>query len=139
MLAYGGTWAKKPTAGMPAAETAISNADRAAEGTRSRPSGPAMLPGPSWPPSDAVAITGTGMVWDTAPGTAPRLIHCSTPSRRARWATSSASSCQRRSGSAPAKISTSRPPMFAWRMASSGQRSSVRRPSSTSSTGLRER
>ena len=80
MLAYGGTWAKKPTAGMPALLTAISTADSAAAGTRSRPSGPAMVPAASSPSSEAVAITGTGIVWATAPGTAPRLIHCETSS-----------------------------------------------------------
>src|SRR6476469_8474740 len=68
MLAYGGTWATNPAAGMPEAVTAISSADSAAAGTRSRPSGPRASPGASRSSRDAVAISGTGRVWATAAG-----------------------------------------------------------------------
>src|SRR6185312_5529901 len=85
-------------AGMPDPLTAISIADSAADGTRSSPSGPGGVRGPSSPSCEAVAITGTGMVCATAPGTAPRLTHRATPSELTSAATSDASSCQRQVG-----------------------------------------
>ena len=87
-----------------------SSADSAADGTRRRPPGRRTSSGPSRPSRDAVAITGTGRVCGTVAGTAPRLIHCTTPSRPSSSRTSAASARQRRSGSAPARSSTSRPP-----------------------------
>ena len=94
---------------MPEAVTSSSIADSAADGTRSRPAGRRTSSSCSSPSRDAVAITGTGRVWATVAGTAPRLTHCTTPRRCTSSRMSPASARHSRSGSAPWRISRSRP------------------------------
>ncbi len=86
---------------MPEAVTSSSIADSAADGTRSRPAGRRTSSACSSPSRDAVAITGTGRVWATVAGTAPRLTHCTTPRRCTSSRMSAASARHSRSGSAP--------------------------------------
>ena len=57
---------------MPVADAVSSRTDSAADGTRSRPSGPWRIPDGSRPDADAVARIGTGRVCGTAAGMAPR-------------------------------------------------------------------
>src|SRR4029450_7616950 len=66
---------------MPSSATDFSIADSAADGTRSSPAGPTCSSSCSRPSADAVASTGTGRVWGTAVGIAPRLTPCVPPRR----------------------------------------------------------
>ena len=66
-----------------------------AAGTRSTPAGPGWMPPFSIPASDSVPRIGTGRVWGTAAGIAPRLIHSDTPRRFASSTMSVESSCHR--------------------------------------------
>ncbi len=84
-------------------------------------------------------MIGTGRVCGTAAGIAPRLIHSVTPRARASATVSAASASQRRSGSAPYITSRSRSPTRTCRTASCGHSRWCSRPSTTSSTGRRER
>ena len=67
----------------------------AADGTRSRPSGPAATLPRSSPGREAVPRIGTARVWGTAAGMAPRLIHSTTPKWRASSTAPLAIACQR--------------------------------------------
>ncbi len=55
--------------------------DSAALGTRNSPGGPFDSASCRSPSREAFARIGTGLVCATAAGIAPRLIHCSTPTR----------------------------------------------------------
>ena len=115
---------------------AISRTLIAAAGTRSRPAGRAGC-------RRAVGLLGrrpedrhvAGMRHGR--GIAPRLIHSTTPSRRARSTTRLANACHRSSGSGPASTSRSRSLNRTRRTTSSGQVSSASWPSMICRVGRR--
>ena len=82
---------------------------------------------------------GTGRVCGTAAGIEPMLTHSITPSRLEISTRSSPSSRHRKSGSGPENTRTSRSANRFLATESSGQVSSVRVPSTMSSTGRRDR
>ncbi len=84
-------------------------------------------------------MIGTGRVWGTAAGMAPRLIHSPDPEAVDQLDDRIANSCQRKSGSAPVRTRTSRPPAGPGGSASSGHVSCDIRPSTISSVGRRAR
>ena len=59
------------------------------------PDGPGSMPPRSRPGREAVPSTGTGRVWGTAAGMAPRLIHSTTPNRSMSSSIAAVSSRQR--------------------------------------------
>ena len=98
---------------MPAAPIACSSTEIAADGTRSTPAGPGWTSPRSKPGSDVDPRTYVERVWGTAAGIAPRLIHSPMPSCLATSTTAAANSRHRKSGSAPARTSRSRPSIAA--------------------------